>query len=617
MTNEERQIVADEAAKFLEIAQYSYDKYVEFMKALIKKHPFSYFSIVNGSRFDLLCKDILEKTSFIDSHFKPKTATRIFYYVNKLNELKTCETCGKEIEKDISPVNHSKHFFCCNRCAQLHESTIAKTKATKLKNHGDPNYNNIEKNRSTCQDRYGVSCSWQANEVKEKSRQSIRDHFGVDHQMHSQEVKDRMKAHYKEQHGVEYAFQDPEVQAKIRAKNQENLGVDWPMQNKELHKIMHEHSARTQTANFFNNKLSKDPQYEAMFTLDEWLEHGKRDLDYEFLWKCRKCGKTFKSRVMWGAATYVRCYDCYPVVKTTSAFEKEIADFVRSIGKFEVLNNSSETKQLIPPKEIDIVVKDAVGNVLLGIEADGLYWHSAANQHDKLYHLSKTDACLDKGIHLVHVFEDEWKLKKDIVKSRISSLLGIYSKRIYARHCEVREVSSRESRDFFNENHLQGACSSKATFGLFFNNECVAMMSFGMRRKIVNGKNEEGSWELLRFACKLDTHVIGGAGKILRHFERHFSPKKLISYADRRWSSGGLYDALGFKLDHISAPSYWYLDQSFSKRIYRYAFAKYKQKKLLKTFDQNLTELENMKANGYSWIWDCGNYVYVKTYDVM
>lgn len=88
-----------------------------------------------------------------------------------------------------------------------------------------------------------------------------------------------------------------------------------------------------------------------------------------------------------------------------------------------------------------------------------------------------------------------------------------------------------------------------------------------------------------------------------------------ISYADRRWSSGSLYDALDFKLDHISSPNYWYLDKSFSKRIYRYTFAKYKQKKLLKTFDPDLIELENMKANGYSWIWDCGNYVYVKTYD--
>jgi len=217
MTDEERQIVADEAVKLSEIVPYSYDKYVEFMQALIEQHPFSYFSIAKGMRFNALWKDILEKTSFIDSHFSPKSATRIFYYVNKLTELKRCETCNKEFKKDISPVKTPAHFFCCNRCAQKHESTVAKTKATKLKNHGDPNYNNIEKIRATCKERFGVECSWQAKEVQEKSRQSIREHFGVDHQMHSQEVKDRMKAHYKEQHGVEYSFQDPDVIQKIKA----------------------------------------------------------------------------------------------------------------------------------------------------------------------------------------------------------------------------------------------------------------------------------------------------------------------------------------------------------------------------------------------------------------
>lgn len=613
MTKEDRELVANEAKQLLDINEYSHDKYVEFMKMLVKQHPFSYFSIVKGIRFGILWKDICEKTSFIDEHFAPNAATRIFYYINKLSELKKCETCEKPYIKNIS-ASGLDHYFCCNRCAQLHESIIAKTKATKLKNHGDPNWNNMEKNRVTCMDHYGVECSWQAKEVKEKCKQSIRDHYGVDHQMKSQEVKDGMKLRYKKRHGVEHPFKDSNVQEKIKEKNRKNLGVDWPMQNKELHKVMHAHSALTQSVNFFNNKLSKDPQYEALFTLDEWLANNSHNTTHEFLWRCKKCGKTFKSRVMWGAATYVRCYDCYPVMKDTSQFEKDVADYIRSLDKFEVLNHVAKTKQVIPPKEVDIVVKDKSGSIVLGIEADGLYWHSVANGNDKLYHLMKTNACMDKGIQLVHIFEDEWTLKKDIVKSRISSILGIYDRRIYARQCNIEVVSTKDARVFFGKNHLQGYCASKVVFGLQFGNEYVAMMSFGKRRKVVNGKYDSGSWELLRFACKCGTNVIGGASKLLKHFERNFNPKSLLSYADRRWSVGKLYDALGFKLDHMSEPSYWYLDGSFSRRIYRYAFAKYKQKKILPKFDDKLNEQENMAANGYSWIWDCGNYVYVKTY---
>lgn len=617
MTDEDRKIVADEAIKLSKIIPYSYDEYIEFMKSLMKQHPFSYFSIAKSLRFNALWKDILEKTTFIDNidNFKPNTATRIFYYINKLTELKKCETCGKDIIKDISPIRHPEHFFCCNRCAQLHDSTIAKTKETKLKNHGDPNWNNMEKNRQTCRDKYGVEYSWQADVTKQKSKETLLRNYGVDHQMRSKEVIEGMKARYKEAHGVEYSFQDPEVLKKIKAKNQENLGVDYPMQNKELHKVMHEHSARTQSTNFYNNVLLNDPQYEVLFPLDEWLEHGgKKDFMHEYLWRCKKCGKEFKSKVMWGSWTYVRCYDCYPVIKDTSIFEKEVADFVQSLGKFQVLNHVRETRQIISPKEIDIVVKDPSGKIVLGIECDGLYWHSAVNGVDKIYHLNKTEACLKKDIQLVHVFEDEWCFKRDIVKSRISSLLGIYNERVFARKCEIKEVSSKEAKKFFDTNHLQGHCNAKVTFGLQYSGEYVAMMSFGMPRKIVNKKNEKDSWELLRFACKLNVNVIGGASKLLSHFEKSFNPKRLTSFADRRWSIGRIYSVLGFTLDHVSEPNYWYLDQSMSKRIYRYAFAKYKLKDLLPKFDPALTEMQNMKENGWTWIWDCGNYVYVKTY---
>lgn len=107
--------------------------------------------------------------------------------------------------------------------------------------------------------------------------------------MRSDEVKDRMKARYKAKHGVDYAFQNPEVQAKIKAKNQVKLGVDWPMQSKELHEIMHAHSALTQSKNFFNDVLSNDPLYDALFTVDEWLAH-RSDVGYEYLWRCKNCG---------------------------------------------------------------------------------------------------------------------------------------------------------------------------------------------------------------------------------------------------------------------------------------------------------------------------------------
>ena len=134
-------------------------------------------------------------------------------------------------------------------------------------------------------------------------------------------------------------------------------------------------------------------------------------------------------------------------------------------------------------------------------------------------------------------------------------------------------------------------------------------MTFGKSRF---SKNAE--WELLRFCNKLGYHIPGGAGKLLKQFERAYSPKSLISYADRRWSRGKLYEALGFKLDHLSPPNYWYW-KNIENLQSRIKFQKHKLKNLLEKFDESKSEVENMKDNGYHRIYDCGNLVFEKTYN--
>ena len=41
--------------------------------------------------------------------------------------------------------------------------------------------------------------------------------------------------------------------------------------------------------------------------------------------------------------------------------------------------------------------------------------------------------CKDNGYRLIHIFEDEWTYKKDIVKSRLKNILGMQTDAIYAR----------------------------------------------------------------------------------------------------------------------------------------------------------------------------------------
>jgi hypothetical protein len=109
-----------------------------------------------------------------------------------------------------------------------------------------------------------------------------------------------------------------------------------------------------------------------------------------------------------------------------------------------------------------------------------------------------------------------------------------------------------------------------------------------------------------RFCNKLNTNVIGGASKLLKHFTRNYNPKEIISYADRRWSTGKLYDVLGFNFKHNSTPNYFYVVND--KREHRF---KYRKDILVKQgYDKNLTEKQIMKNRNIYRIYDCGTITY-------
>ena len=94
---------------------------------------------------------------------------------------------------------------------------------------------------------------------------------------------------------------------------------------------------------------------------------------------------------------------------------------------------------------------------------------------------------------------------------------------------------------------------------------------------------------------------MGGASKLFAHFVKHYTPIKVLSFADKRWSTGNLYQQLKFTSVGDTRINYWYIDTKNTKRIYRYALRKNKND------DQSLTEYENRIKQGYKRIWDCGS----------
>jgi hypothetical protein len=282
-----------------------------------------------------------------------------------------------------------------------------------------------------------------------------------------------------------------------------------------------------------------------------------------------------------------------------SSSEKEIQDFISSIYKGTKIFN---TRGLIKGFEIDIFFPE----LNLAIEFDGLKWHSELNGKNREYHLNKTETLLKQNIQLIHIFEDEWKYKKDIVKSRITNLLRLTPNIIYARKCKIKEISHTEANNFYQNTHIQGKCKPKINIGLYYNDILVASMSFGNLRKVTGNTSQYETYELLRYSTLLNTNIPGGFSKILKYFQTQYKPKNIISYSDRRWSNGEVYKKNGFKFIYNTPPNYWYM-KYYKEREHRFKYRKSELSKLLDKFDKDKSEWENMKNNKYDRIWDCGS----------
>ena len=292
-------------------------------------------------------------------------------------------------------------------------------------------------------------------------------------------------------------------------------------------------------------------------------------------------------------------YDVKMYHKQTSGGEREIAGFVESLG-FNVTTNN---RTIIKPYEIDVVVESKK----LALEFDGIYWHSekaARGEFDPKGHLKKTRACEAAGYQLIHIFENEWKLQKDLCKSVISAKLGVFRERIHARKCELVSLSSAEAKEFFSRTHMQGYAQSKVTIGLKTDGKIAMACSFGKPRF-----SKETDWELIRFSSELNTNVIGGFGKIISHFKKCYAGT-LMTYCDARFSVGATYSKFGKFVRHTD-PGYSWCSLK-SPALSRYQTQKHKLMRLFPdSYSDEKTENQILEANGYFKLYDCGNLVFV------
>ncbi len=239
----------------------------------------------------------------------------------------------------------------------------------------------------------------------------------------------------------------------------------------------------------------------------------------------------------------------------------------------------------------------------LAIEYHGLIWHSTRFKSDPRDDYKKHKQLEALGVRTIHIYEDEWKLRRGVVERTLMSAVGALP-RIYARSTELVEISTSEADEFYELNHLQGRCLAEVAYALKEAGEVVACMSFGVARS--DRRNTDKTvWELERYAATKT--VVGGASKLLKAFLRSGRAKTVVSYSDTRAFSGAMYQALGFDLVSESAPDYKYVNGSYKVgRIHKSKFQRKNLPDMLSVFDPNLSEAENCRNNGWYQIFDCG-----------
>jgi len=499
----------------------------------------------------------------------------------------------KEKIKDVNNEKYGKDWITQT------DNFKEKSKITNLEKYGTESamQSNIikDKVKKTCSEKYGEDSYMKTEEFKDKTKAAAMEKYGVDHFSKSDEIQNKIVNTNLEKYGFRRPTESQEIKEKIVNTFIENFGVDNPNKLQFIRDKIKETNLEKYNSEFYSQSdVYKNIVKERKISLlsDKYSMEIKDIENGIITLKCEKCCEEFEAnyqllynRFLFGKTL---CTNCNPV-DSLSDSEIQLRNFIKDNYEGEIITND---RNIIKPYELDIFLPE----FKIAIEFNGLFWHSELYRESD-YHLMKTKMCEKLGIQLIHVFEDDWLYKQDIVKSIILIKLGVLNK-IYARECVVKEIVDKKIvREFLDLNHIHGYNCADINIGLFYNENLVSVVSFR------NSKNDE--YEMFRFCNKINYNIVGGIEKMLNYFTDLYNFKKIINYVDRSYFNIDNFLKIGFKLDGTKKPNYFYIVNG--KREIHY---NYRKKVLIKQgFDKNKSEQEIMKERKIYRIYNSGSFI--------
>jgi len=542
---------------------------------LLKNHPEEYNFIVN----------YCEANNIVDIPFKEK----VYLCLNNIQSVPICKNpnCNKNVNYKNSTLGYND--YCNIKCISSDPNIQIKKDEKSYKKYGtkSPTQSKEVKDKAeqTNIKRYGGKSAMSSKIIQEKSKQTLLKNWGVDNPNKSKELVDKRVLSFKKN--------SDKWQKKIRQTCLEKYGNEHPMKLKEFSDKSKNISRVTKNNNLIKIIEDKlDIKKYKLISID--YDAFKRNVNIQ----CYK-GHNFsinREQIYWRNKYKTEiCTICNPLNTGISGLEKMMSSFIEDNYDKEILLNN---RKLIYPYEIDVYLPE----LKIGFEFNGLYWHSSEHKESD-YHYKKYKMGLDNDVHLYTIWEDDWLMKEDICKSFILNKIGKTPNKIYARKCQIKIISYIESKEFLDNNHLQGDCKSSIRLGLYYEDKLVSLMTFGKLRLPLGGKSKEGTYELTRFCNLCYTNVIGGASKLLKYFIKNYNPIEVQTYSDNMISNGNLYEKMNFKFSGESRPGYWYVIGGI--RSHRFNWRKHNLVKL--GYDKSKTEEQIMNELGHFRVYGNGN----------
>lgn len=501
------------------------------LKNAIKKIIFNFnnYSENKGNFHRTIQKSHPKLYKKINSSFGQTFNMKAYCILNDIIETPFCKFCGI---KTVSFKNINEGFksYCSDRCA-----------------HKDPDFH--KKRKASMFEKYGVEYPLQVKEFANKVSEKNKIIFA-----NGSECRKKCEATLKANHGVNNPMELKEFRAKISKKHALKTKDEIEKSVKKRKQTKFE---KYGDENFKNDEKIKTTLFEkyGIFFPNQikcsidWVSIKDKKEFLENTLQTTHPLKIAKDFNLAYSTVYklIERFKLKHLVRKTFNAENEINTFVKSLG-FETKTND---RKILNGQEIDILVPEAN----IGIEHNGLYWHSEKNGKDEHYHLNKTIKCEEKGIKLFHIFEHEWIEKQEIVKSLISNGLKIWKNEIHFSECKIKKINKIEKSSFLKENNLFGDDESNYWYGLTFNGELVEL--------ITAVKKEKDVFEIVSHCKKLNFKINNGFEKLISFLKSKHNLKSVLFFVDRRFE----LDDAPINLKHIDTikPNILYLEKSTYK----------------------------------------------------